>query len=144
MSHRESGHVICLGRPPWCGVTRARAKALGIKTRKLHNIGRSPGRLPSHPDPPNIGVAFISEFLSWNRDFPGSFPGSSISAHVLTLQPDPENRITKPRLFPIVLPSFLLPQIPIPCTLRQVVGIQRCKAPGPSCQLFSDYSRQAN
>lgn len=88
--------------------------------------------------------AFKSEFLSQNKDFPGSFPGSSISVHLITLRPGAENWIAEPRPLPIILPSFLLPQISISCALWQVVGIQRCKAPSPSSQIFSDLSRQTN
>lgn len=72
--------MICPGWPPWCGVTRDRAKALGIRIEKRDNIGRSWRTLPSHAYPTNIVVAFISEFLSWNKDFPGSFSGSCFCA----------------------------------------------------------------
>lgn len=34
MNHRESGHVLCPGWPPWCGKTRARTKAVGINIKK--------------------------------------------------------------------------------------------------------------
>ena len=122
MNHRESGHVLCPGWPLWCGKTRARTKAVGINIKKWYSIGRFQGRLPSHPDPPpKIGVAFEAEFLHWNKDFPGSFPRSSISVHFLALQPDWENWITKPRLLPII-PLSLLLQTPVPHTLRQAAA----------------------
>jgi len=89
----------------------------GDQYKEIISIGRCQGRLRSHPDPPpKIGVAFKAEFLHWNKDFPGSFPRSSIS-----VQPDPENWITKPRLLPIIPPSLLL-QTPVPCTFRQAAA----------------------
>lgn len=51
--HRESGNMICPGRPHFqCGITRSRAKALLLKIKQRYNIGRSWRMLPSRLDHP--------------------------------------------------------------------------------------------
>lgn len=100
------------------------------------------GEAAQPPDPPNIAVTFISEFPSRNKDFPGSFPGSSVSVHFITVY----NQIQRcgslgQGLLSFPLSCFLT--FFILCLLWQVVGIQnarhwtpllRCAQPAPDIQ----------
>ena len=70
---------------------KAQGQGSGYPDKEKTQYCQVMGRLLSHPDLTNIILAFTSEFLSSNEDFPGSFPGSSISVHFISLQPDPEN-----------------------------------------------------
>lgn len=132
----------CPGQPLGCGVTRVRAKVLAINIKTKHNIGWPWGRLLSLLILLRLQLAFISEFPSWNKDFPGSFPGSSVSVHFIAVYNQIQRRGSLGQdLLSFSLSCFLT--FFILCLLWQVVGIQnarhripllRCAQPAPDIQ----------
>lgn len=63
---------------------KAQGQGSGYPDKKMQYC-QVMGKLLSHPDLTNIILAFTADFPFSDKGFPGSFPGSSISVHFISL-----------------------------------------------------------